>query len=74
MALLEEMREHHFQIICKAPRIYCKAFDNNSGALQLSPKTLTTYKIYPCVSSSFLGTCSEGAHQDLSHRNRKSSC
>ncbi|KAL7474425.1 hypothetical protein ACHAW6_000398 [Cyclotella cf. meneghiniana] len=36
MALLEEMRERHFQIICKAPGIYCKAFEENSGALELA--------------------------------------
>ena len=36
MALLEEMREHHFQIICEAPCIYCKAFEDNSGALELA--------------------------------------
>ncbi|KAL7476460.1 hypothetical protein ACHAW6_002319 [Cyclotella cf. meneghiniana] len=36
MALLEEMTDHHFQIICKIPCIYCKAFEDNSRALELA--------------------------------------
>ncbi|KAL7481129.1 hypothetical protein ACHAW6_006810 [Cyclotella cf. meneghiniana] len=35
MALLEEMSGCHFQISCKAPRIYCKVFEDNSEALEL---------------------------------------
>ncbi|KAL7476310.1 hypothetical protein ACHAW6_002181 [Cyclotella cf. meneghiniana] len=35
MALLCEMSEYHFQVICQAPHIYCKAFKDNSGALEL---------------------------------------
>ncbi|KAL7479730.1 hypothetical protein ACHAW6_008691 [Cyclotella cf. meneghiniana] len=36
MALLHEMRERQFHVICEAPRIYCKAFEDNSGALELA--------------------------------------
>ncbi|KAL7482002.1 hypothetical protein ACHAW6_007675 [Cyclotella cf. meneghiniana] len=36
MALLEEMKEYHFQVTCDAPYIYCKAFENNAGALELA--------------------------------------
>ena len=36
MTLLNEMRENHFQVICEAPGIYCKAFEDNSGALELA--------------------------------------
>ncbi|KAL7474447.1 hypothetical protein ACHAW6_000421 [Cyclotella cf. meneghiniana] len=36
MALLQEMRERQFQIICEATHIYCKAFEDNSGALELA--------------------------------------
>ncbi|KAL7482123.1 hypothetical protein ACHAW6_007809 [Cyclotella cf. meneghiniana] len=34
--LLDKMREPHFQIICITPRFCCKAFDDNSGALELA--------------------------------------
>ncbi|KAL7480533.1 hypothetical protein ACHAW6_006221 [Cyclotella cf. meneghiniana] len=33
MSILGEMREHKFNVISVQPRIYCKAFENNSGAL-----------------------------------------
>ncbi|KAL7485693.1 hypothetical protein ACHAW6_011288 [Cyclotella cf. meneghiniana] len=36
MGLSGEMREYHFQVICEAPHIFCKAFENNSGVLQLA--------------------------------------
>ncbi|KAL7478736.1 hypothetical protein ACHAW6_004489 [Cyclotella cf. meneghiniana] len=65
MALLEEMREHHFQIICEAPCIYCKAFEDNSGALEL----VRLPKLPPHTKH-----INKEAHQNLSHRNQKSSC
>ncbi|KAL7477269.1 LOW QUALITY PROTEIN: hypothetical protein ACHAW6_003083 [Cyclotella cf. meneghiniana] len=36
MSLLGEMREHKFNVILVQPRIYCKAFEDNSGALELA--------------------------------------
>ena len=30
------MREHNFDIISLQPRLYCKAFEDNSGALELA--------------------------------------
>ncbi|KAL7487332.1 hypothetical protein ACHAW6_012942, partial [Cyclotella cf. meneghiniana] len=45
MALLEEIRERHFQIICKAPQINCKAIEDNSGALELARLP----KLWPCT-------------------------
>ncbi|KAL7475408.1 hypothetical protein ACHAW6_001324 [Cyclotella cf. meneghiniana] len=36
MSLLSEMRERKFNIISEQPRIYCKAFEDNSGALELA--------------------------------------
>ncbi|KAL7476097.1 hypothetical protein ACHAW6_001978 [Cyclotella cf. meneghiniana] len=33
IALLAEMRGYCFQVICEASCIYCKAFEDNSGAL-----------------------------------------
>ena len=36
MSLLGEMREHNFKIISLQPRLYCKAFEDNSGALELT--------------------------------------
>ena len=36
MFLLDEMRERNFQVICTAPHVYCKVFEDNSGALELA--------------------------------------
>jgi len=36
MNLLQEMREQDFQVICNEPYVYCKVFEDNSGALELA--------------------------------------
>ncbi len=36
MNLLQEMREQKFQVICNKPYVYCKVFEDNSGALELT--------------------------------------
>ena len=36
MGLLKEMEEHKFKVICTKPYVYCKAFEDNSGALELA--------------------------------------
>jgi hypothetical protein len=36
MGLVQEMRECNFQVICTAPYVYCKVFEDNSGALELA--------------------------------------
>ncbi len=36
MNLLQEMREREFQVICNEPYVYCKVFEDNSGALELA--------------------------------------
>jgi hypothetical protein len=36
MKLLQEMREQDFKVICTEPCDYCKAFEDNSGALELA--------------------------------------
>jgi len=36
MNLLEEMMEQDFQVICTKPHVYCKVFEDNSGALELA--------------------------------------
>jgi hypothetical protein len=36
MNLLQEMREQEFQVICNEPYVYCKVFEDNSGALELA--------------------------------------
>jgi hypothetical protein len=36
MNLLQKMREQDFQVICIEPRVYCKVFEDNSGALELA--------------------------------------
>ena len=37
MNLIQEMREKGFQVICTLPSVYCKVFEDNSGALELAP-------------------------------------
>ncbi len=36
MGLVQEMREQDFQVICTEPYVYCKVFEDNSGALELA--------------------------------------
>ena len=36
MSLVQEMRERHFKVICTEPYVYCKVFEDNSGALELA--------------------------------------
>jgi hypothetical protein len=36
MDLVQEMRERNFQVICTAPYVYCKVFEDDSGALELA--------------------------------------
>jgi hypothetical protein len=36
MNLLQEMREQNFKVICIKPYVYCKVFEDNSGALELA--------------------------------------
>jgi hypothetical protein len=36
MNLLEKMRERDFQVICTKLHVYCKVFEDNSGALELA--------------------------------------
>jgi hypothetical protein len=36
MNLLQEMSERKFQVICNVPYVYCKVFEDNSGALELT--------------------------------------
>jgi hypothetical protein len=36
MNLLQGMREQDYQVICTKPHVYCKLFEDNSGALELA--------------------------------------
>ena len=36
MFLLDKMQDKSFQVICTAPHVYCKVFEDNSGALELA--------------------------------------
>jgi hypothetical protein len=36
MNLLQEMREQDYQVICTKPHVYCKVFEDNSGAIELA--------------------------------------
>jgi hypothetical protein len=51
MNLLQEMRERDYQVICAEPHVYCKVFEDNSGALELArlPKLrLRTKQVNVC--------------------------
>lgn len=36
MNLIGEMKDKNFQVICTRPHVYCKVFEDNSGALELA--------------------------------------
>ncbi len=36
MGLLQEMREQNVNVLCTEPYVYCKVFEDNSGALELA--------------------------------------
>jgi hypothetical protein len=36
MGLLQKMREQDFTVLCAKPHVYCKVFEDNSGALELA--------------------------------------
>jgi hypothetical protein len=36
MNLIQEIKEKGFQVICTQPSVYCKVFEDNSGALELA--------------------------------------
>jgi hypothetical protein len=45
MELTNEMKSHHIPIICTKPYVYCKVFEDNSGALELARLP----KLCPCT-------------------------
>ena len=45
MFLIQEMKEKGFQVICTQPYVYCKVFEDNSGALELARLP----KLRPCT-------------------------
>ena len=36
MGLLQEIREQDFKVLCNEPHVYCKVFEEYSGALELA--------------------------------------
>ena len=36
MELLKEMRKHGFEVLDTKPRVHCKVFEDNSGALEMA--------------------------------------
>jgi len=36
MELMNEFRERNFKVVCTQPQVYCKVFEDNSGALELA--------------------------------------
>jgi hypothetical protein len=45
MNLINEFKQHGFEVINKEPRVYCKAFKDSSGALKLAHLP----KMRPCT-------------------------
>ncbi len=45
MELIKEIKGHHIPVICTKPYVYCKVFEDNSGALELTRLP----KICPCT-------------------------
>jgi hypothetical protein len=45
MFLVQEICEKDFQVICTKPYVYCKVFEDNSGALELARLP----KLCPCT-------------------------
>jgi hypothetical protein len=45
MKLIKEMKGHHIPVICTKPYVYCKVFEDNSGALELARLP----KLCPCT-------------------------
>ncbi|KAL7481101.1 hypothetical protein ACHAW6_006785 [Cyclotella cf. meneghiniana] len=48
MQLLEEMKSHGFEVVCSSPHVFCKTFEDNSGALELA----CLLQLRPCTSTS----------------------
>jgi hypothetical protein len=67
MNLLEEMKEQDFQVICAKPHVYCKAFEDNSGALELArlPKLRPRTKHINVCYHHFCKHVRNGAYQDI---------
>ena len=60
MGLLQEMRERGFKVLCTDPYVYCKVFEDNSGALELArlPKLRPRTKhINVCYHHFFVNMC-----------------
>jgi hypothetical protein len=36
MNLLQKMREQNFKVVCIEPYVYCRVFEDNAGALELT--------------------------------------
>jgi hypothetical protein len=45
MFLVKEICKKSFQVICTKPYVYCKVFEDNSGALELA----RLLKLHPCT-------------------------
>jgi hypothetical protein len=45
MNLINKFKQHGFKAINKEPRVYCKAFEDDSGALELAYLP----KMWPCT-------------------------
>jgi hypothetical protein len=76
MFLLDKMRERNFQVICTAPHVYCKVFEDKSGSLELNllPKLCPRTKHINGVLSSLPRARALKEGRDLPHWNQGSDC
>ena len=67
--LIQEIKEKGFQVIATIPHVYCKAFEDNSGALKLArlPKLRPRTKHINTCFHHFLRARLQQTHQNLSH-------
>jgi hypothetical protein len=49
MELIKEMKERNIPVICTKPYVYCKVFEDNSGALELA--RLPKFALAPSTST-----------------------
>ena len=61
MDLVAEIRNHNFQVICNAPHVFCKVFEDDAGALELArlPRL--------CPQIRHINVCNHNFHEYVHH-------
>eukprot|EP01082_Thalassiosira_pseudonana_P014670 g13359.t1 g13359 contig8:485418-487020(-) len=66
MELVREMKNRKFEVICTEPLVYCKVFEDNSGALELARLPKLPLQAHQRVLPPLSRACPQRSHQDLS--------